>query len=94
MGKPTPNILEDLLFHTMPDNHAAPAQRDHDADRAQQIAGWTPPDWGCDDNVHQTGLAIHPDRLQALRDYAAVEGLSLRDAVDCALALLLNLPRP
>ena len=94
MAKPIPNILDDLLFHTMPDDHAAPAQRDDDAGCAQQIAGWTPPDWGRDDTGHQTGLAIHPDRLQALRDYAAAEGLSLRDAVDCALALLLSPPRP
>jgi hypothetical protein len=94
MAKPIPNILDDLLFHTMPDDHTAPTRRDDDADRAQQTADWTPPDWSRDDTGHQTGLPIHPDRLPALRVYAAAEGVSLRDAVDRALALLLSRPRP
>ena len=94
MAKPIPNVLDDLLFHTMPDQRAEPARRDGAADRTQQTADWTPPDWSGDDAVHQTGLAIHPDRLPALRAYAAAEGVSLRDAVDRALALLLSRPRP
>lgn len=94
MAKPMPNVLDDLLFHTMSDDHAGPARRDDAGDRAPQSTDWTPPDWSRDKAGKQTSLAIHPDRWPTLRAYAASEDVSLRDAVDRALGLLLDRPRP
>ena len=94
MAKPIPSVLDDLLFHTLPDDHADPARRDDAGDGAPRTTDWTPPDWSREKAGNRTSLAIHPDRWPTLRAYAAAEGVSLRDAVDRALALLLSRPRP
>jgi hypothetical protein len=90
MAKKTPNVLADLLFHT-----ADPASGRTRA--GGQPAAWQPPEWGeeaavavaADDSAGGP-VPIHASRRPALQRYAARHGLSLRDAVDQALALLLG----
>ena len=90
MTKPPPNVLDDLLFHTQPDvsqSRRAPVAAES---AARPDPTWTPPDWGCDAVEFGLSIPIHPARLAALRAWATAAGLPLRDAVDCALALLLG----
>jgi hypothetical protein len=89
MVKKTPNVLEDLLFHT-----ADPASGRTRVDG--QPASWRAPAWDDGEAITavdepEDGLVpIHASRWPALRRYAERRSLSLRDAVDQAIALLLE----
>ena len=71
MARKTPNVLDDLLFHTAETTRQASCPVDE--------AGFCVP--------------IPRRRWVALQDYAAVEGITVEEAVDRALKILLTANR-
>jgi hypothetical protein len=99
MAKKIPNVLDDLLFHTAESQAGQEAVeallQDWHPPRWKEEAGCDPATCSCHETRHASdgdsprNVTIHPDRWPELAAYAATRQLTLRDAVDQALALLL-----